>query len=108
MSTIRNEKLLDKLHDKNKNEDYKLDNLKLVKVEWLAAMSDDNTWQELSELAKQVLRPVTCVGWILSENKDNIILISSFDTESQCGGGGCTIPKNCITKLTKLEEVNSG
>ena len=25
---------------------YKLSDLKLVKVEWLDAMSDDNTWQE--------------------------------------------------------------
>ena len=108
MSTIRNEKLLDKLHNENKNKDYKLSNLKMVKVEWRDAMSDDNTWQELEELAKQVLRPVTCVGWILSENENNIILISSLDEESQCGGGGCTIPKNCITKLTKLEEVNNG
>ena len=108
MSTIRNEKLLDKLHNENKNKDYKLSNLKMVKVEWLDAMSDDNTWQELEELAKQVLRPVTCVGWILSENENNIILISSLDEESQCGGGGGTIPKNCITKLTKLEEVNNG
>ena len=46
MSTIRNEKLLDKLHNENKNKDYKLSNLKMVKVEWLDAMSDDNTWQE--------------------------------------------------------------
>ena len=105
MSTVRNEKLLEKLQDKTK--DYKINNLKMVKVEWLDAMSDDNTWQELEELAKQILRPVTCVGGILAENEDNIILISSFDEESQCGGGGCTIPKNCITKLTKLEEVNN-
>ena len=75
---------------------YKLNDLKLVKVDWLDAMSDDNTWQELEELTKQVLRPVSCVGRILTETKDNIILISSFDEESQCGGGGCTIPKSCI------------
>ena len=46
---------------------YKLSDLKLVRVEWLDAMSDDNTWQELEELTKQVLRPVACVGWILTE-----------------------------------------
>ena len=34
---------------------YKLNDLKLVKVDWLDAMSDDNTWQELEELTKQVL-----------------------------------------------------
>ena len=104
MSTIRNEKLLEKLQDKTK--DYKINNLKMVKVEWLDAMSDDNTWQELEELAKQILRPVTCVGWILAENEDNIILISSFDEDSQCGGGGTVIPTNCVQKITKVREKN--
>jgi len=83
---------------------YKLSDLKLVRVDWLDAMSDDNTWQELEELTKQVLRPVSCVGWILTETKDNIILISSFDEESQCGGGGCTIPKSCILNCVQLNE----
>ena len=85
---------------------YKLSDLKLVRVEWLDAMSDDNTWQELEELTKQVLRPVSCVGLILTETKDNIILISSFDEESQCGGGGCTIPKSCIISCNQL--LNGG
>ena len=83
---------------------YKLSDLKLVKVEWLDAMSDDNTWQELEELTKQVLRPVSCVGLILTETKDNIILISSFDEDSQCGGGGCTIPKSCVLSCVQLKE----
>ena len=83
---------------------YKLSDLKLVRVEWLDAKSDDKTWQELEELTKQVLRPVSCVGWILTETKDNIILISSFDEESQCGGGGCTIPKSCVKEIVLLKE----
>ena len=41
--------------------------LNLVQVDWLDAMSDDNTWQELDELRKQKLRPVTCVGWLLTQ-----------------------------------------
>ena len=83
---------------------YELNDLKLVRVEWLDAMSDDNKWKELEELTKQVLRPVSCVGWILTETKDNIILISSFDEESQCGGGGCTIPKSCVKEIVQLKE----
>jgi len=78
--------------------------LKIVKVKWIDAMSDDNTWQELDELAKQKLRPVTCVGWILKETYSSVILISSFDTESQCGGGGCVIPKSCIKEIVQLKE----
>ena len=85
---------------------YKLDDMKRVRVDWLDAMSDDNTWQELGELAKQTLKPVTCVGWILAENEDNIILISSFDEDAQMGGGGCTIPKTCVKKITHLREMN--
>ena len=85
---------------------YKLADMKMVRVDWLDAMSDDNTWQELSELAKQTLKPVTCVGWILAEYKDNIILVSSFDEDAQMGGGGCTIPKTAIKKITHLREMN--
>jgi hypothetical protein len=83
---------------------YKFDGMKMVRVDWLDAMSDDNTWQELGDLAKQTLRPVTCVGWILAEDKDNIILISSFDEDAQMGGGGCTIPKTCVKRIIQLKE----
>ena len=38
----------------------------LVKIEWIDAMSDDNTWQEIKELKAQKLRPVEFVGWILT------------------------------------------
>ena len=90
----------------DKDKKYKLADMKMVRVDWLDAMSDDNTWQELDELAKQSLKPVTCVGWILTENKDNIILVSSFDEDAQMGGGGCTIPKACVKKITHLREMN--
>ena len=90
----------------DKDKKYKLADIKMVRVDWLDAMSDDNTWQELDELAKQTLKPVTCVGWILTENKDNIILVSSFDEDAQMGGGGCTIPKACVKKITHLREMN--
>ena len=90
----------------DKDKKYKLADMKMVRVDWLDAMSDDNTWQELDELAKQTLKPVTCVGWILAENKDNIILVSSFDEDAQMGGGGCTIPRACVKKITHLREMN--
>jgi hypothetical protein len=89
----------------NKNK-FKLENLKLVMVDWLDAMSDDNTWQDLEELSKQTLKPVTCVGWILAEDKENIILVSSFDEDAQMGGGGCTIPKSCVEKIIYLKGEN--
>ena len=85
---------------------YKLADMKMVRVDWLDAMSDDNTWQELDELAKQTLKPVTCVGWILSEDKENIILVSSFDEDAQMGGGGSTIAKDSIKKIIHLKEMS--
>ena len=85
---------------------YLLNELHLVKVDWLDAMSDDNTWQELNDLAKQTLKPVTSVGWMLVEDENNIILISSLDEDAQMGGGGCTISKKCIKKIIYLKEMN--
>ena len=89
----------------DKDKKYKLADMKMLRVDWLDAMSDDNTWQELDELAKQTLKPVTCVGWILAEYEENIILVSSFDEDAQMGGGGCTIPKTSVKKITQLKEV---
>ena len=31
---------------------HQLDKMKIVRVDWLDAMSDDNTWQDLKELKK--------------------------------------------------------
>jgi hypothetical protein len=81
----------------------KKDDLQIVSVDWLDAMSDDNTWQDLKELQEQKLRPVTSVGYLIKEDKDCTILVSSFDEESQCGGGGVVIPTNCITKKLILK-----
>ena len=89
----------------DKDKKYKLANMKMVRVDWLDAMSEYNTWEELGELAKQTLKPVTCVGWILAEYEENIILVSSFDEDAQMGGGGCTIPKTSVKKITQLKEV---
>jgi|TARA_R100001594_G_scaffold53578_2_gene87166 hypothetical protein len=87
---------------------YQLDKLKVVKVTWLDAMSDDNTWQDLKELEKQSLKSVHCVGWILKEDKKNIILISSLDEDAQTGGGGTVIPKSCVKEIVQLKEGRNG
>jgi hypothetical protein len=77
----------------------------LVKIEWIDAMSDDNTWQDVKELKAQKLRPVEFVGWILHQDQEKVITISSFDEESQMGGGGTTIPRSCIVRMIQLKEV---
>tara|TARA_R110000765_G_scaffold238089_1_gene340752 strand:- start:111 stop:386 length:276 start_codon:yes stop_codon:yes gene_type:complete len=78
--------------------------MKLVYMKWLDAMSDDNTWQDLEDLKKQELRPVEVVGWILSEDKDKVILISSYDAESKTGGGGVVVPRLNIIHLQLLNK----
>ena len=83
----------------------KKDELQIAVIDWLDAMSDDNTWQDLKELQEQKLRPVTSVGYIIKEDNDSVILVSSFDEESQCGGGGVVIPTNCITKKTMMTSL---
>jgi len=77
--------------------------MNLVKIKWLDAMSDDNTWQDLAELKNQQLRPVETVGWILIEDSDKVVTISSYDDESKTGSGGVVIPTNCITEIQYLE-----
>ena len=83
----------------------KSNEMDLVKIEWLDAMSDDNTWQDIKELKAQKLRPVEFVGWILTQDQEKVITISSFDEESQMGGGGTTIPRSCIVRIIQLKEA---
>ena len=83
----------------------KSNDMDLVRIEWLDAMSDDNTWQQIKELKAQNLRPVECVGWILHQDQDKVITISSFDEDTQMGGGGTTIPRCYIVRMTQLTEV---
>ena len=82
----------------------KSNEMDLVKIEWIDAMSDDNTWQDLKELKEQKLRPVEFVGWILHQDQEKDITISSFDEESQMRGGGTTIPRSCIVRMIQLNE----
>ena len=56
--------------------------LSLVEIEWIDAVSDDNSWQDLTELQEQKLRPVTSVGYLLKEDSKSTIIVSSFDEES--------------------------
>ena len=75
----------------------------LVRVKWLDAMSDDNTWQDLSELRQQQLRTVETVGWIIQDFGNKIVTISSYDDECKTGGGGVVIPKENIVEIQHLE-----
>jgi len=75
----------------------------LVKIKWLDAMSDDNTWQELSELRQQQLRTVETVGWIIQDFGDKVVTISSYDEECKTGGGGAVIPKVNIVEIQHLD-----
>ena len=83
----------------------KSSDMDLVKIEWIDAMSDDNTWQDLKELKEQKLRPVEFVGWVLHQDQEKVITISSFDEESQMGRGGTTIPRSCIVRMIQLKEA---
>jgi|TARA_R110001606_G_scaffold121311_1_gene253452 hypothetical protein len=80
-----------------------INTMDLVKIKWLDAMSDDNTWQDISDLRQQQLRPVETVGWILTEFGGKMVTVSSYDDETKTGGGGVVIPTNCITEVQYLE-----
>ena len=83
----------------------KSNEMDLVKIEWIDAMSDDNTWQPIKELKEQKLRPVEFVGWLLHQDQEKVITISSFDEDTQMGGGGPTIPRSCIVRMIQLKEA---
>ena len=58
----------------------------------------------VEDLKKQELRPVEVVGWLLHEDKDKVILISSYDNDAKTGGGGVVVPRVNITQLQLLNK----
>ena len=71
--------------------------MKLVYLEWVDSVSaPDGGWQDPKEVKKLTPDTVRSVGWIISETKDFVTLIS-HDGEHEVSGEFC-IPKACIKK----------
>ena len=72
--------------------------MKLVKIEWVDSAHAANPW-----IGKdRTVTPAECktVGWVIHDTKKFVTLAMSVAPEQF--GHAMTIPRGCITKITKL------
>ncbi len=77
--------------------------LKLVYIEWEDARSIGSSWRDVKELlenAGAVPIIVKEVGWIVKEDKDTIVIVSSLDErkDKTFVSDGTILPKSLIRK----------
>ena len=82
--------------------------MKLVLIEWVDSHSGRG-WQEIEQL-KSASELLYCrsVGWVVSENKNTIVLVPHISGEKNvgiklCGCGDISIPKRAVTKIRTLK-----
>lgn len=78
----------------NKN---KLPKKKFIKVKWQDHHSD-SSWKTKKEIKEWATKPVICVshGEITYEDKDVLVLSSSFDGDESYGENMCILKNNIV------------
>tara|TARA_B100001250_G_C19812704_1_gene796577 strand:- start:2035 stop:2307 length:273 start_codon:yes stop_codon:yes gene_type:complete len=84
---------------------FKIEDYRLVQVNWIDAMDSETGWHSLNKLKKAQPEPVVSVGWIISEDDKRIVVTGDFCSDGETGRA-ITIPKDWCQKVTRLETAN--
>lgn len=78
--------------------------MKRVEVTWKDITSDDG-WRDMDELDKfeHEDNTVKQLGYLYSEDDEQIILMDSFFENRQFYGGVHKIPRGCIVSISELK-----
>lgn len=74
--------------------------MKLVRIIWVDAVSDESGWKHLDKVRGQKPPLVKSVGWIVARNKAHITLAASI-IEDHCDGD-VTIPIGMVKSIVEL------
>ena len=82
---------------------------RLAVIHWLDAQDGDGGWTPIAQVLNHKLATVYDVGWIVSEDKEKIIIMGSIcwegpDKKDLDGGRFCSIPKSWIDKIWYLDK----
>lgn len=68
-------------------------------VTWLDIVSHDGAWMDISEAKEYKPAPIQTVGWIIKEEEEYIVIVSSKDGEELVGSVNA-IPRSAIISIT--------
>ncbi|HWY36198.1 MAG TPA: hypothetical protein VNX68_16250 [Nitrosopumilaceae archaeon] len=81
--------------------------MKLTYLEWIDSASIGNSWTSLEEVLKEKPRLVKQVGWILTENKEYLIIVATLDLTKEGQkyvSDGLVVVKSLIKKRIDLSK----
>lgn len=74
--------------------------MKLVRITWLDAVSDESGWKHLDKIRSQKPPVVRSVGWVIARTKTHVTLAASIYEDH--GDGDVTIPLGMVRKEEEL------
>jgi hypothetical protein len=79
----------------------------IVLVEWDDITSHDGAWLDLKEAEEYSPTPMKTMGFLLKDEPDYVIVVSTASEILDVVGSTNAIPRGCIKKITKLSDVNA-
>lgn len=79
----------------------------LVQVEWLDITSHDGAWLDMKEAEEYAPTPMKTVGFLLKEDPEYIVVVSTIADSLDSVGSTNAIPRGCIQSVTKLLRENA-
>ena len=79
-----------------------------VLVTWVDICSCDAAWMSLEDALEYAPSPIKTVGWIIEDNEEYIVMVSSFSVEEDdrvCGSVSA-IPRSVIESIVLLDTRN--
>jgi hypothetical protein len=75
---------------------------RLILVSWIDPTSGTHGWKSRADVEK--LRPwhVQSVGWVLVDDGETLIIVSTISNSDGDVDGEVAIPRSCVTSITEL------
>lgn len=87
-------------YSKLKNKEFKY----VLRVEWLDASNDDNSWKHTSEMPD--IEPMKCINWgCLTKYDNDYIVIHSGQSENDHIVSRFVILKDNIINIKKIDDI---
>ena len=85
-----------------------MDNKPPVLITWVDICSCDAAWMSLADALEYRPTPIQTLGWVIEENDEYIVVVSSYSVEEEdrVFGSVCAIPRDVIESIALLDTRN--
>lgn len=76
-----------------------------VLVTWKDIVGVEETWVDLDEARAVRVAVVDTMGWVITNDEEFLIIVSSLFRDHSDAGSVTTIPKGCIVSIRQITET---